>query len=281
MSIASVDDLLAAWVKVPHAFWKRSPSASGGQGACSSWLSAGMPGAGAVYSGSNDGVALVSAATPGGGTTGLIAGQLPFYDAPVGKNVYLGRLTIAAETVMLGNFCDRLWSGPSLLSTTALQTINSVAWPARDDNGSSDGVGVRIGLETNSTSGAGNAPVATISYTNSDNVSGRTGTVSIPSASSYGRIAVFTLQDDDVGVKSVETFQLSLSYGGAANLIAFRIIEELNLVTPNVAMAFGPREFGLPKMFNGSVPFFYFQGNTAVQATQPAFAGTISYVIGD
>ncbi len=279
MPIASFDDLLASWVKVPHAFVKRA--ASSGQGGNSSWLGLGMPSAGSVVTGPNSGVALVSSATPGGGTTGLILGQLPFYDAPVGKNVYLGRLAISSEALCLGNLCDRLWSGPTLLSTAVSQTIDSVPWPARDDDGSSDGVGVRIGLEHNSTSGAGNAPTATISYTNSDGTPGRTGTVSIPSASAYGRLAIFTLQGDDVGVRSVELFQLSQSYGGFANLVAFRVIEELNLAVGNSSMVFGPREFGLPKMFNGSVPFFVFQANAAVAAPVVHFSGTISYVIGD
>lgn len=112
------------------------------------------------------------APTPGmaGAALTSYAGQIPFSN-PVSGNTHLTRLSgtsmAAAGTIIL---CDRLWhnSGISVTTTTA-QTINSVAFPARDANGTTNGESIYVGLEIRTATGAG-AANPTISYTNQDGV---------------------------------------------------------------------------------------------------------------
>ena len=114
---------------------------------------------------------------------------------------------------------DYAWinSGLSATTTTA-QTVNSVKFPPRDNNGSSDGVGYEAGiLVTTANSNASPITNTTMSYTNSAGVSGRTARiVSHPATAVAGTISPFTLQQGDVGIMSIQSVTLGTSYGGGA-----------------------------------------------------------------
>jgi hypothetical protein len=121
---------------------------------------------------------------------------------------------------------DLLWSNSGItITSTSSQTVNSVAWPARDINGSTDGEGVYVALELRTTSGAG-APSFSMSYTNSAGTSGRTGTGVMGAAGTTagaGAWYVIGLQAGDTGVRSIQSITLSATWtSGSAGLVAFR-----------------------------------------------------------
>jgi hypothetical protein len=120
---------------------------------------------------------------------------------------------------------DRLWHNSGLvMNSTTAQTINSVAWPARDINQSTNGEGVYIGFEITTNAGAG-TPTFSMSYTNSAGVSGRTSNniIAVVASSNAGFMYVMGLQAGDTGVRSIQSFTLSASMtSGVAHLVAFR-----------------------------------------------------------
>lgn len=217
-------------------------------GVRTNWYVTGLPSPASANTSGMSGVALVSP----------ITGQIPFTDPPSG-NAYLCNADIVPTTInnpLL--LIDRLWhnSGIGLATFGTPQTINSVTWPARDINGSTNGEGVYIGLELSASTGAG-TPVISISYTNSAGVAGRTGTTIATTAASNSSacIFVFSLQNGDTGVRSVESITLSATWtGGTAHLIAFRplafIHSDNRLGLSTVEDAF---TLGLPRLYNGTV----------------------------
>ena len=150
---------------------------------------AGRPGAAAANVAGTAGLALTS-----------YSGQIPFSN-PVSGNTYLARMS---ATVNVGGtlvLCDRLWhnSGLSAVSNT-LQSFTSAAWPARDMDGSTDGRGVRIGLEVATVMGAG-TPTFKLDYTNSAGDTGHTITTAAQATTmAVGSFIPIELAAGDVGV---------------------------------------------------------------------------------
>jgi hypothetical protein len=121
---------------------------------------------------------------------------------------------------------DYLWvnSGIAVATTTA-QTINSVAFPARDVNEATAGEEVIVAmLVTTATTNASAFSNMTMSYTNSAGVAGRTATVaSFPATAVAGTVVYFLLQAGDSGVQSIQSLTLGTSLvGGAVSLVALR-----------------------------------------------------------
>ena len=159
-------------------------------------------------------------------------GALPF-NYPGSGNCYLARLD-AANTFLPGSLysaslllCDRLWHNGGISATsTSAQAITSPTWPARDENGSTNGVGVLLALECSALMGAG-TPTITVSYTNSAGVSGQTATNirAVIGAEPANVTFLLGLQAGDIGVQSVQSITLSSSWtSGTINLVAFRLI---------------------------------------------------------
>jgi hypothetical protein len=131
--------------------------------------------------------------------------------------------------------CDRIWSCGVVSAGTAFsvtdinpQTVNSVTWPARDDNGSTNGEGIYIGVQPLTVLGAfaGTGDI-TLTYTNSAGTAGRTATLSrvIQPSLAINMLIPFGLQEGDLGVRSVQSIQLSQSLlSGTIGLVAFRPI---------------------------------------------------------
>ncbi|MBA4259168.1 MAG: hypothetical protein C0446_08385 [Chitinophaga sp.] len=165
------------------------------------------------------------------GTTTTDAGCIPFTNASSGS-IYLTDLNITSTVAGFYGFYDLLWINSGIVvTTTTAQTINSVTFPARDINGSTDGEGVQIGLlVTTATTNAALNSTMTVSYTNSNNVSGRTATVgtgvdSYPATAVIGTLVPFRLQAGDTGVRSIQSITLATTLtAGAVSLIAFRPI---------------------------------------------------------
>jgi hypothetical protein len=189
-------------------------------------------------------------------TSAQVPGQIDFTN-PVSGNAYLARFSASINTSGLLILADRIWhNGGFTINSTALQTVNSVGFPARDNNGTSAGEGILLGLEISAAAGAA-APTITIGYTNSNGVAGRIATNSAPTANSPGAGAFYPigLQSGDIGVRSVQSLQLSGSWiSGTMNLVAYRPIATLEISSSFAGFAIDAISSGMPILYPGSVP---------------------------
>ncbi len=168
----------------------------------SGWKATGVPTAGATPT---------TAVTCDRTTVGALA-----VPAPAGSNTWhLMEMWLGADSGSTISVLDRLAHMGGLSGTsTSAQTVG-VSLPARW----TDYDTVQVYLEVYTALGS-TAVSATISYTNQDGTSGRTG--SLPSdGSSYANanmfMGPFTLADGDTGVQSVQSVTLSASTGTAGN----------------------------------------------------------------
>jgi len=137
MAITNIDGVIAGLLS-PVPFLKTSVTGEAIGGFHSTAYMAGTPGAMTAPSPGLAGAALTS-----------YAGQIQFPAAVGGTNVHLARFSGSqAGNVGALILVDRLWhnSGFTVTTTTA-QTVNSAAWPARDRDGSTNGVGVQVAIE--------------------------------------------------------------------------------------------------------------------------------------
>lgn len=161
---------------------------------------------------------------------------------------------------------DRLWhNGGISITSTSPQSIASPTWPARDDNGSTNGRGVYLGVEVSSSCGAA-TPTITVSYTNSDGTSGRTATNIYSTQSSAPRTSFYplNLQAGDVGVKSVESITLSASWvSGTINLVAYRAIGAIGPPdrTTSKTITEDAVRIGFGKVYDDAVLYFWSGAN--------------------
>lgn len=255
MAITTLDAVIAGMrpgVQIAKAV---TPTLVAGRPA-SLWSLGGTPGAGS-FNGTLAGVALDSSSS-------LVSGQIPRYN-PGSGNAYLARLQAAATqggTLML---LDRLWhNGGFTITLNTAQTVNSAAFPARDDNGLTDGTGILLALEMSVAGGAA-SPTITISYTNQAGTAGRTATNINPTQNSpaIGATYLIGLQAGDTGVRSVQTLTLSASWlSGTMNLVAYRQLASLEVPNGLTSNAIDAVTGGLPRLYNGTVPWLVFVPNT-------------------
>ena len=257
MAITSIDGIVAG-VQAPRFFSKGStPTVLAGRWT-SSWSMAGIPGAGA-YDTTLNGVALSS-------TSANINGQIPHSD-PGSGSAYLHRCQLFVNNQSQYLLCDRLWHNgginPVLITS---QSITSPTWPARDQTGNTNGLGVFLALEISAQMG-GTAPTVTIGYTNSDGTSGRTGTNIWTVITDVQPPYVFpiSVQGGDKGVRSVQSLTLSVSWlSGTCNLVAYRVLAAFNTPAASSLSTVNALTGGLPILYNGVVPYFMSQGVTTI-----------------
>lgn len=252
MAITTIDGVLAGMQPGREFMKVATPTLVAGR-PHSLFYIGGMPGAAAAPTPGLSGAALTT-----------YAGQLPFAD-PSSGNAYLARLHASATVAGQLLLCDRIWhnSGFTITSTGA-QTVDSVAFPARDANGSTNGSGVLLGIEVSAATGAG-TPTITIGYTNSDNTASRTAAniISTVASSAIGAFYPIGLQAGDSGVRSVQNLTLSTTWtSGTIHLVAYRVLARLDLPAAQVANAIDAVTGGFPKAWNGTVPFLIFIPST-------------------
>jgi hypothetical protein len=193
------------------------------------------------------------------------AGQIPFFDPPMGQEVRLARFKGVGIISLQGGMAilmDRIWhNGGISITSTSIQSIVSPTWPARDSEGSTAGRGIFIAAEVQAATGAVSA--ATLTYTNSQGVAGRTADFVVPAVGNVGAFNDFALAAGDEGVRSVQSIQLASSWvSGTINLVAYRMIESLPFRIPtNNHLLDGA--MSAPRLYNGSVPFLAFAGSSA------------------
>ncbi len=179
------------------------------------------------------------------GTTAADTGCLRIATG-VGSN-YLTYASLTASVVCAPWLFDvMLVNSGIVVTTTTAQTLNTVALPARDANGAIEGEGCWVGLlVTTATTNAALISTMTMSYTNSDNVAGRTATVSaaypFPATAVIGTVVWFQLQAGDRGVKSVQSITLATTLtAGAVSVIIARPLFSQAVLAANVGGADAP-----------------------------------------
>lgn len=229
---------------------------------------AGVPGAMAANSAGLAGAALTA-----------YAGQIPIPAAS--NNTHLARFSGASSAqggiLML---CDRLWHNSGLVvTTTTAQTVTSAAWPARDKNASTNGVGVFVGLEIMTATGAG-AATPSISYTDESGNAGATGSMQVTYAASSiaGTFYPFTLAAGDTGVRSIQTCTLGVSMtSGSIALVAYRPLAMIELPAAGLPNAVDALTSGMPRLYDTSVPFLLYVPQTT---TTTLCTGSVVYTQG-
>ena len=221
------------------------------------WYVAGMPVAATAPSPGLAGEALTSHEA-----------QIPFPNAGAGLNTYLARFMMQGTAFGTWLLCDRLWHNSDLVMTVnTAQTIDSVAFPARDVDGTINGNQVLVGLEISTAVGAG-TPTLTLGYTNQAGADSKTSVnlLSTVASSVAGTFYPFGLAAGDSGVRSIQTYQQSATWtSGAAHLVAYRVIARLACPVANAPYSMDLITGGQPKALNNSVPFLLFiPGTTGV-----------------
>ena len=213
------------------------------------------------------------------GTAAADGGCLPLVNPAAGGNYLVGYQ--AQGTVVQAHVLhDVLWVNSGIVvTTTTAQTVNSVAWPARDRDGSTNGYAVYIGiLVTTATTNAGAITNTTMSYTNQDGTAGRTATMtSFPATAVAGTIVWFQLAAGDFGVRSIQTVTLGTSYGGGAiSLIAARRLALAPCTVVNVAAVspLRPAEQGGAgvRLWNGTCALLAYRATATTATTVDALA---------
>jgi hypothetical protein len=196
-------------------------------------------------------------------STSSIGGMFRFTD-PTSGLAYLAKLSANVGAAIVGLMLyDLLWYNSGInVTDTAAQTINSVTFPPRCVPASgttpdSNGRGIEIWIHcVTATTNTGAITNTTISYTNQDGVSGRTGTILAPGWPATAVVNTFHpigLQGSDTGVRSVQSITLGTSYGGGAiSLFAIRRIAWLPFVSASSGALFDWAALGFPQLYNGS-----------------------------
>jgi hypothetical protein len=177
------------------------------------------------------------------GTTAADNGCIPIRNPSVGAN-YLTELFMASSVNHYNLFFDCLWVNTGIVvTTTTAQTITMAgALPPRDINGTTNGEGCMIGmLTTTANTNAAAIANATVSYTNSDGVAGRTAFLTAIAGSQItispviGTMTWFSLQAGDKGVRSIQSITLGTSLvAGAVSLMICRDVASIGTTVVNI-----------------------------------------------
>lgn len=265
MAITTLDGIVAGLIQ-PRPFLKNGAATVAGR-----WYSpfyvAGLPGA-------------AVAPTPGlsGAALTTYSGQIPWTNPGAG-NSYLARLSGAANVAGRLRLCDRLWHNSGIVVTsTGSQSINSVAFPARDRTGVTNGEDIFVGAEVSTVMGAG-TPTWTMGYTNSAGTAGRSIVTAAQAATmAVGSFIELPLAAGDIGVRSIQTWQQSATMtSGVYHLVAYRVLAEMEISLANIGTQLDAIACGFPRLFDNTVPFLTWLPSTT---TAPVLSGSINFAQG-
>lgn len=250
----------------PPIYWTKAASSAMVAGRpLSLWSVAGNPGAGG-FNGTLAGATVSNATT----------GALPRTDPASGASYVFSQTAGAIGQNGCLLLCDRLWhNGGFTITSTASQTVNSVAWPSRcptsfiDDTPTTTGYRILLGLEVSAQTGTG-TPTITVGYTNDAGTAGRTAT-NVQATAATSVVQTFYqigLQAGDTGVRSVQTYQQSATWtSGTVNLVAYRVLQALTCIADGSPTQVDWFTGGGPRVYDGSCLFYIFVPRTTT-ATQ-------------
>ena len=255
MAIVTLDAALAG-MRPPDDFLKIGAATVVGRH-YSPFYVAGLPGA-------------AVAPTPGlaGAALTTYAGQIPWTN-PASGNSYLARFAATCNVLGTLLLCDRLWHNSGIVVTAATsQTINSVQWPSRDRNGTTNGDNILIGAEVSTVMGAG-TPTWTMGYTNQAGTTGRSiVTGAQPATMVPGSFIPIQLAAGDTGVRSIQTWQQSATMtSGVYHLVAYRILARVPVVLANSDAVVDALTGGFVRLYDNTVPFLLWLPATTTAPT--------------
>lgn len=233
MAITTLDQLIAA-SKQNESFFKLSATSKSAGSFHSLWTVAGKSGAGSA-----------AGSAAGAVCTNTTAGGMSI-TSPGGSNtLYLASVELAGATAGTFIIYDRLVHTSGLVGNVATaQTVNSVAL-TRNTTGEE----VECWLEWYTATGA-TATTATVSYTNEQGTSGRTGVATTVASMIVGQVLPVTLQAGDKGVRSVQSVTLAASTGTAGNfgVTLVRRVVHIPISLANVGQLYDWGSTGLPPL---------------------------------
>lgn len=207
-----------------------------------------------------------------------VAGQI-YHINPASGNSYISTIKTRSGptgsfTVSSALFVDRLWQGGTYpATTTASQAITTPTFPARDINGSTNGDGIVLCMVVTTQFTA--ATTATVTYTNQAGTGSRTATCLIEAVGTKST-GFFGLQSGDTGIQSIQSVRVAAAQAaGAYILIAIR---PLALVLPDVGRKTICEDvvtLGMPRLYDGSVPFVIYRGQPANLRMVTAYVETV------
>lgn len=241
MAISSMDQLVAAMTAATAqnlTYCKMSGAAKASGAFFDHFFNSGIPGPGNTP----------DAASSGGiSLTRTSIGAMPF-TAPTGGNItYLAGLNISSTQAGSLYLFDRLWScrglSTTLSATTAVTGMTSIT---RYDNG----VGAEIWYTCLTAPSAGGTGTMTVSYTNSDGVSGRSSTITLTGVQTQYQCFQGTLQDNDKGVRSIQSVtNTSVSFtGGSHGLFVARRLATCPIASAVSGMCLDGLQTGLQQI---------------------------------
>ena len=235
MAITSLDQLLAASNQL-KSFGKVSMTAKAAGTFQSLWTAAGLPAAGANP-------ASLAMVIP----TSATAGALPFVKPATGLS-YISKISSSQQTIGTLILYDRIAHSSGLNGTlTTAQAVNGAALTRH-----TTGEDVELFLEVYTATGA-TASNATISYTNSAGVAGRTTpAVAMQVTPVVGQMLPIPLQEGDTGIRSVQTVTLSSSTATAGNfgITLVKRIAEIPITVAGTGVVLDPFALGFPQIAN-------------------------------
>lgn len=236
-------------LKPPIDFWKKTNASTTSGRWFSTFYSTGIPAAAVIPDAVAVGVAGVALSG--------YSGQLSFSATTAGLKQYIAALSLNTQFHGEIVICDRLWhNAMTAVTLTSVQTINSVPFAARDITGGTNGAGVMIGAEMNSTMGAG-APTYTMTYVNEHGVAGCTVTTPpVPTTMNFGDFIPIPLASGHTGIQQIQTWQQSVSHtSGRYSLVAYRPIARISTTQYNMNVNMDAISLGLPELYDNSTLF--------------------------
>lgn len=237
MALTSLDGLIAA-PKLLLNYIKTATMGTATAGTMQSlWLATGgSPGPGAA---------------PGNTTTGLVPTQATAgamaYAEPASGQWYImsaGAIANAATTVF---FWDRAWHAGAFTGTNGTYAgYTGATTPTRLDTGEGFEVWTEI-----QTAFSAQAHTLTITYTNQDGTTGRTGTVSMPASAPAQRMYPAILATGDRGVRAITGLSGSANNTGTFNVLMLRRLVVLP-VPATLAVSYDLSQTGLQEVWPSS-----------------------------
>lgn len=280
MPFKSVKDIADAYENGRHHHQRvyRNTSQTGSAGR---WCDGSMSGGNPKYN-AYIGPQLESTALIGGGNNGIYTGALPL----AGMTKHIAKIEIGTMSttvpVQHAELRDLLMFYPLIDGdSTDLQEFTQTDTLPRYTTGE----GVRATLVCTGGAGYNNTP-ATMTYTNSDGVSGRTTTfyaingsttnVCVQYNSSINSYMPFIqLQGGDKGIRSVESIQFSTGTGLFYTLLLYKPLCNVSMLetTTRAEIDFVNQRMSLPRVYNGAYLAFANMFNTTASSTLPLHAG--------
>lgn len=260
MAITTMDQIIAG-MQEAEAFLKVGSTMEAAGVLHSLFYTSGQPGAATAPSPGINGAALTT-----------YAGQIPFAN-PASGNSHLALLEASSTLSGTLFLCDRLWHNSGItITTTTEQAITTPAWPARDRNGATTGVGVMCGIEVSGATGGGAVTNTTLRYTNTTPTGSRTATMaSFPASAAAGTFVPFQYQAGDVGMKSIQGLTLGTTYSsGTIHLVAYRVLAMLGLTGTTQGGKAETKDIfklGKAQLYNNTVPFLLWQPSATTAVT--------------